>query len=125
MDPNAIAELLQSATQGGTIPPAPPTAPEMGVPQAVSSGVPEGTPPEGESQDFFPLLAEALDKLQNMGVPFVGDIVHLLTKGGGSVQSWKTLLKTIDDYGKHKDSVIADNIGNGQPNPQPPGSYQI
>jgi hypothetical protein len=74
-----------------------------------------------------------------MGIPFVGDIVHLLTKGGGSVQSWQTLIKTIDAYGKHKNSVVADNVGNGQGggqvlgqnsgagvnNPQPPGSYQF
>lgn len=122
MDPNAIAELLQSASATGAIPPAP-------IGMMNNQNQPESPPsfPDGESQDFFPLLAEALDKLQNMGVPFVGDITNLLLKGGGSQQSWASLLKAIDAYGKHKNSVVADNVRGVEManNPQPPGSYQI
>ena len=127
MDPNAIAELLQSASQGGAIPPVPETMNEN----------PEKEEMKGSSENYeggedcSPYMVEALDKLQNMGIPFVGDIVHLLMKGGGSMQSWQTLLKTIDAYGKHKNALVAENIGGGQKsgaevnNPQPPGSYQF
>ena len=111
-----IAELLQGASQGGVIPPVPDSAPSHSQKDYQAAG-----------EDCSPLMVEALDKLQNMGIPFVGDIVNLLMKGGGSQQSWQTLLKTIDSYGKHKNSVAADNVGNKQemPNPQPPGSYQF
>jgi hypothetical protein len=126
MDPNMISQLLGGS--GTPVPDSTSIMPEM--PQEAPQEAPQAMPEE--MSDPSPLMVEALDKLQNMGIPFVGDIVHLLTKGGGSVQSWKTLLKTIDAYGKHKDSVVADNIGNGSGNgqsevnnPQPPGSYQF
>ena len=65
----------------------------------------------------MPLLDQALSKLANMGVPFVSDISHLIMTGGGNPQSWQTLLKAIDAYGKHKQSVQAGNVP--QPGPQP------
>lgn len=120
MDPNMISQLL-----GGSGTPVP-TMPDVPQDTGSASDAPQGP------EDCSPLMVEALDKLQNMGIPFVGDIVHLLNKGGGSMQSWKTLIKTIDDYGKHKNAVVAENIGNIQNNrqsevnnPQPPGSYQF
>lgn len=122
MDPNAISELLQSASQSGSIPPVPEM---MDMPQEKEEVKSSNESFEnGSGEDCSPFMVEALDKLQNMGIPFVGDIVHLLMKGGGSMQSWQTLLKTIDAYGKHKNSLVVDNIGNKNM-AQPPGSYQM
>jgi len=111
MDPNMISQLL-----GGG-----------GVPVPDASQMPQAPDPQ-ESQatqsDTMRMLDQALDKMANIGIPFVGDIAHLLLTGG-SQQSWDSLLKTIDSYGKHKNSLVADKIPKGptQENPTPPGSY--
>jgi len=126
MDPNMLSQILG---QGGgpQMPPPPPVA-----------GDTQGSAQDASVGDFTPLLVEALDKMANIGIPFVGDITHLLLLGGGNEQTWQTLIKTIDAYGKHKNSVVANNIpsiqggpaGGGKPqsmptqeNPQPPGVY--
>jgi hypothetical protein len=134
MDPNMISQLL-----GGQGTPTPPSGATVG----------QGTnpqPSQGGQPPWIPLLAQSLDKLANMGVPFVGDIARLVLMGGGTPQTWNTLIKTIDSYGKHKQSVQGASIQGGpaggigvsqgeqpaapppqpmptQENPQPPGVY--
>ena len=110
--------MLAQMLQGG------PSAPATSGPQ---QGPPPGSQaPQGGQQGpqsgppWIPLLDQALSKLANMGVPFASDISNLIMSGGGSPQTWGTLLKAIDAYGKHKQSVQAGNV----PQPQPPQGPQ-
>ncbi len=106
MDPQILQQLMGA---GGTPP----------VPQGPPTGGTQ-SPPQPSGPPWMPLLGQALDKLSNMGVPFVGDIAHLIMVGGGNPQTWQTLLKTIDAYGKHKQSVQGASMGAGPTSPQPP-----
>ena len=107
-----LAQMLQGG-QGG--PSAPATAgPQQGPPpgpQAPQGGQQSGPP-------WIPLLDQALSKMSNLGIPFASDISQMIMSGGGSPQTWGTLLKAIDAYGKHKQSVQAGNVP--QPGPQQP-----
>lgn len=108
MDPNMISQLL-----GGQGTPTPPSA---GLPPG---GAPPSNTPSGPP--WIPLLGQALDKLANMGVPFAGEIAKLVLMGGGNPQTWQTLIKTIDAYGKHKASVQGASLqGATAPPPEPP-----
>ena len=111
MNPQMLQQLLGG--QGS------PSAPATSGPQAPQGG--QAGPQQGPSgPPWIPLLDQALSKLANMGVPFASDISNLIMSGGGSPQTWGTLLKAIDAYGKHKQSVQAGNVP--QPGPQSPPS---
>ena len=97
-----------------------------GGPSAPSTSPGSLPPPQGPSgPPWIPMLDQALSKMSNLGIPFASDISHMIMSGGGSPQTWGTLLKAIDAYGKHKQSVQAGNVPQpGQPAPQgpPPGA---
>ena len=91
-----------------------------GGPSAPSTSPGSLPPPQGGQQSgppWIPMLDQALSKMSNLGIPFASDISHMIMTGGGSPQTWGTLLKAIDAYGKHKQSVQAGNVS--QPSPQP------
>ena len=82
-------------------------------------------PPQGGQQSgppWIPMLDQALSKMSNLGIPFASDISHMIMSGGGSPQTWGTLLKAIDAYGKHKQSVQAGNVPQPGPQGPPPGA---
>ena len=91
-----------------------------GGPSAPSTSPGSLPPPQGPSgPPWIPMLDQALSKMSNLGIPFASDISHMIMSGGGSPQTWGTLLKAIDAYGKHKQSVQAGNVPQPGPQPQP------
>jgi hypothetical protein len=130
-----LSQLLGG--QGGQppIPQGPQGPPPGGAPMG-QGAAPQGPTSQGGQPPWIPLLAQSLDKLANMGVPFAGEIAKLVLMGGGNPQTWQTLIKTIDAYGKHKASVQGASIQGATPPPpqappqpmvpgapQPPGVY--
>ena len=110
-----LAQMLGG--QGGPSSPAtagPQPTPGPQAPQGGQQG--PGASPSGPP--WIPLLDQALSKMSNLGIPFASDISQMIMSGGGSPQTWGTLLKAIDAYGKHKQSVQAGNVP--QPGPQQP-----
>ena len=110
MNPQMLQQLLGG--QGS------PSSPATSGPQA-SQGGQQGPGAGPSGPPWIPLLDQALSKLANMGVPFASDISNLIMSGGGNPQSWGTLLKAIDAYGKHKQSVQAGNVPQPGQTPQP------